>query len=96
MSSLNGLELWIVGGMAGVVLWCGIVLPIGYRLVLVPLGQQPFWSRMRAEPNGAVLLILLLLVFGPAVLYAGMVGLMFVALVFVFRVVFAVFLNMDP
>ena len=89
LNDMPTLQLWIVGNLVSLVLWLGIVLPLGYRLLLVPWASAPFWTRM-AEDKAAVMLVLLLSAVGIATVYIGIVGLVFVLMVAIFKAVFFV------
>ena len=83
------LNLLIAGNLLSLVLWLGIVLPLGYRLLLVPWASAPFWTRMAEDKPAAVMLVLMLTVFGSATVHIGIVGLVFVLLVAIFEAIFS-------
>lgn len=83
------LNLLIAGNLLSLVLWLGIVLPLGYRLLLVPWASAPFWTRMAEDKAAAVMLVLMLTVFGSATVHIGIVGLVFVLLVAIFKAIFS-------
>lgn len=90
VNDMSTLQLWIAGNLVSLVLWLGIVLPLGYRLLLVPWGLAPFWTRMAEDKAAAVMLVLLLSVLGAATVYIGVVGLVFVLMVAIFKAIFLV------
>ena len=90
LNDMPTLQVWIVGNLVSLVLWLGIVLPLGYRLLLVPWASAPFWTRMAEDKAAAVMLVLLLSAVGIATVYIGIVGLVFVLMVAIFKAVFFV------
>ena len=83
------LNLLIAGNLLSLVLWLGIVLPLGYRLLLVPWASAPFWTRMAEDKPAAVMLVLMLTVFGSATVTFAIGGLVFLMLVTIFKVIFS-------
>ena len=83
------LNLLIAGNLLSLVLWLGIVLPLGYRLLLVPWASAPFWTRMAEDKAAAVMLVLMLTVFGSATVTFAIGGLVFLMLVTIFKVIFS-------
>ena len=81
--------LLIAGNLLSLVLWLGIVLPLGYRLLLVPWASAPFWTRMAEDKPAAVMLVLMLTVFGSATVTFAIGGLVFLMLVTIFKVIFS-------
>lgn len=88
MGQLSTVEVFAVGGVVSIILWCGIVLPLAYQLFSVPLGLPSFWQRMRHAPGTAVALLVMLLVIGGATIYMALVSLLFLLLVVMFKLIF--------
>lgn len=86
--SLTPGETWVFGGGMALILWLGIILPLAYRIILVPWASAPFWTRMGDDPKAAVALMLLLVALGPATLWIGFLVLPFVLLVGMFKPLF--------
>ena len=88
VNEMSLLQLWIAGSIIAPVLWLGIVLPLGYRLLLVPWASAPFWTRMSEDKPAAVALVLMLVVFGPATVVMALTGVVFIVLVAIFKLLF--------
>ena len=88
VNSMSTLQLWFTGSALSLVLWLGIVLPLGYRLLLVPWASAPFWTRMSEDKPAAVMLVLMLALFGAATVQVGLIGLVFLVLVTLFKGMF--------
>lgn len=70
--SLSDREIFLVAGLANVVLWL-VALPIAYASFITPITGLSFGDNMAREPGVSLAFIIMLFVLGLALFYPGLI-----------------------